>query len=68
MLVASEHSSCTRAGVIRDVGAYCVSMWSRYCSRGMPPIIGVDGEAFRILRASETPQDIVDFWSGRPVP
>jgi diaminopimelate decarboxylase len=51
--------------LIRDVGAYSVSMWSRYCSRGMPPIVGVDGDGvFRTLRAGEAPEDVVAFWTG----
>ena len=26
--------------VIRDTGAYTLSMWSRHCSRGIPPVLG----------------------------
>jgi len=51
--------------VIRDVGAYTVSMWSRHCSRGIPPIIGYSPaqiDSVRILRRAETPSDIVRFW------
>ena len=49
---------------IRDTGAYTVSMWSRYCSRGMPKIVGYQSEshAFRVLRRRETPADITRFW------
>jgi diaminopimelate decarboxylase len=52
--------------VIRDVGAYTLSMWSRHCSRGIPAVIGYDpqgGESCRVLRRAETPEDVVRFWS-----
>jgi diaminopimelate decarboxylase len=56
--------------VIHDVGAYTVSMWSRHCSRGMPPIVGyrVRGSdvELSILRRGETPEDVVRFWSEDP--
>ena len=51
--------------VIRDVGAYTLSLWSRHCSRGIPTIAGYDpGQAdpVCILRRAETPSDIVRFW------
>ena len=51
--------------VIRDVGAYTLSMWSRHCSRGIPAVIGYDperGDSLRVLRARETPADLVRFW------
>lgn len=47
---------------IRDCGAYTVSMWSRHCSRGLPPTIGYDREGARLLHAGETPEDVVAFW------
>ncbi len=52
--------------VIRDTGAYTMGMWSRHCSRGMPAMLGYEHtkpEQLRPLRARETPQDIVAFWS-----
>lgn len=49
--------------VIHDVGAYTLSMWSRYCSRPIPEVLGGDGEGYRVLRARESVQDVVDFWS-----
>jgi diaminopimelate decarboxylase len=55
--------------VIRDVGAYTLSMWSRHCSRGIPAVIGYDpqrGDSLRILRRAETPADVVRFWSLPP--
>jgi diaminopimelate decarboxylase len=51
--------------VIRDVGAYTLSMWSRHCSRSMPAVIGYDPqcvEALRVLRRAETPRDVVRYW------
>jgi len=51
--------------VIRDVGAYTLSMWSRHCSRGIPAVIGCDrdrSESLRVLRPQETPADLVRFW------
>jgi len=55
--------------LIHDAGAYTLGMWSRHCSRGIPPVIGYDGGAtrddvaFRTLRKRETPEDVVAFWS-----
>jgi diaminopimelate decarboxylase len=50
--------------VIRDVGAYTLGMWSRYCSRRIPPVLGYDGsETFRVLREGEEANDLVAFWS-----
>jgi len=51
--------------VIRDVGAYTLSMWSRHCSRAIPAVLGYDPHAnqpLRILRRAETSADIVRFW------
>ncbi len=50
--------------VVRDVGAYTLSMWSRHCSRGLPPVIGVAGDDLTILKRREQPEDVVAFWSG----
>jgi diaminopimelate decarboxylase len=52
--------------VIRDVGAYTLSMWSRHCSRGIPAVLGYDPDrrdSLRVLRQAETSDDIVQFWS-----
>ncbi len=52
--------------VIRDVGAYTLSMWSRHCSRGIPAVIGYEPERLdemRVLRHAETAPDVVRFWS-----
>ena len=53
--------------LIRDVGAYTLSMWSRHCSRGLPPVWGVRGGELECLLAGESPDDVVAFWS-RGVP
>jgi diaminopimelate decarboxylase len=55
--------------VIRDVGAYTLGMWSRHCSRGIPPVLGYDptsANRVNILRRGETPADIVRFWGVDP--
>lgn len=52
--------------VIRDTGAYTLSMWSHHCSRAIPAVIGLDEESespFRILRQAEAPSSVVRFWS-----
>lgn len=52
--------------VIRDVGGYTIGMWSRHCSRGMPPVLGLSelDQAPVVLRAKESAADIVRFWRG----
>jgi diaminopimelate decarboxylase len=57
--------------VVHDVGAYTVGMWSRHCSRGIPLVLGhrrsPTGEIrFDVLRARESPEDVVRFWSADP--
>jgi diaminopimelate decarboxylase len=49
--------------VVHDCGAYTLGMWSRYCSRTMPAVLGFDNGLIRVLRPRETVQDIVEFWS-----
>jgi diaminopimelate decarboxylase len=50
--------------VIRDVGAYTFSMWSRYNSRQMPKIIGYlnNGKSFKVLRYRESTEKVRKFW------
>ena len=52
--------------VIRDTGAYTLSMWSRYNSRCMPKVIGYreGGQSFEILKKRESPEDVYNFWKG----
>jgi diaminopimelate decarboxylase len=52
--------------LIRDTGAYAVGMWSRYCSRVIPAVVGFRGSnppVFTELRRRESPTDVVRFWS-----
>ncbi len=50
--------------VIKDVGAYTLSMWSRYNSRQIPKIIGYNkSKKFLILKKREEINKIIDFWS-----
>lgn len=49
--------------VIHDTGGYTLGMWSRYCSREIPQVVGWTGRGWKVLRARETPADLVGFWS-----
>ncbi len=49
--------------LIRDVGAYSLSMWSRHCNRAMPLVLGVDHGSTRVLKARETTSEVVARWS-----
>lgn len=49
--------------LIRDCGAYTLSMWSRHCNRGLPPTWGYRSDSLSLLHAGETPDDVVRFWS-----
>ncbi len=51
--------------LVRDVGAYTLSMWSRHCSRGLPPVWGLREAGLVPLYAGEAPRDVVRFWSLR---
>lgn len=52
---------------IMDTGAYTISMWSRHCSRGIPPVLGYcvedNGIRFSNLFSGESPEDVAQFWS-----
>ncbi len=50
--------------VIKDVGAYTLSMWSRYNSRQIPKVAGYisDGGEFTVLREREKISGIINFW------
>ncbi len=50
--------------LIHDVGAYTLSMWSRYNSRQIPKVIGYykNGE-FEILKQRENKASLFEFWS-----
>lgn len=49
--------------LIRDCGAYTLSMWSRHCNRGLPPTLGYRQDGVSLLHPGETPADVVRFWS-----
>jgi diaminopimelate decarboxylase len=51
--------------VIRDTGAYTLSMWSRYNSRQIPKVVGYrnDGSEMTILKEREPVERIIEFWS-----
>ncbi|MHC1702344.1 MAG: hypothetical protein AB9846_00420 [Tenuifilaceae bacterium] len=51
--------------LIHDVGAYTISMWSRYNSRQLPKVIGYDMniKKFEIQKDREELEKIYDFWS-----
>ena len=49
--------------LFHDIGAYTLSMWSRYCSRPMPRVVGYQDSRWVTVRRPETPQNLVDFWS-----
>ena len=49
--------------VMHDVGGYTLSMWSRYCSRAMPEVVGFENGSLRVLRRREQGEDLVRFWS-----
>lgn len=52
--------------VIRDTGAYTISMWSRHCSRSIPGVIGYETEPrvkFSRLFNGETPETVAEFWT-----
>jgi len=50
--------------VIRDAGAYTLSMWSRYNSRQMPLVLGYynEGSKVVIVRHREEIDEVVSFW------
>ena len=49
--------------VVRDCGAYTLSMWSRHCSRGLPKVVGWREAGRTVLKSAESPEDVVRFWS-----
>ena len=51
--------------LIHDVGAYTLSMWSRYNSRQIPKVIGYRPEenSFEIIKKRESKEDLFEFWS-----
>jgi diaminopimelate decarboxylase len=48
--------------VVHDVGAYTLAMWSRYNSRPMPAVYGLEHGVLRPLKPRETVDEVVRFW------
>lgn len=48
--------------IVLDAGAYTLSMWSRYNSRQMPKVLGLEGGKARVLKARESVERVLDFW------
>lgn len=50
--------------IIHDVGAYTLSMWSRYNSRQIPKILAYSNKSqdFEILKNKESLMDVFNFW------
>ena len=49
--------------VVHDIGAYTLGMWSRHCSRALPLVLGWRHGQLSVLKARESLQDVVRFWS-----
>ena len=47
---------------VLDVGAYTLSMWSRYNSRPAPAVWGLDGDRLVMLKPRESLDDLLRFW------
>lgn len=45
-----------------DAGAYTMAMWSRYNSRQMPVVLGLEGGRPRVLKKRETLEQVLAFW------
>lgn len=48
--------------IIRDAGAYTLSMWSRYNSRQTPAVLGLHNNTPTTLKPRESPTDTLRFW------
>lgn len=57
--------------VVRDTGAYTLSLWSRHCNRAMPMVVGYsrepEGFCFTALHHREKPIDIVKQWGNSAI-
>jgi len=50
--------------LVHDIGAYTLSMWSRYNSRQIPKVIGyASDDSYEIIKERETLNDLFEFWS-----
>ena len=51
--------------VVHDVGAYTLSMWSRYNSRQAPAVYSVEGDGpvdVTLMKPAETVDEVLRFW------
>jgi diaminopimelate decarboxylase len=48
--------------MILDAGAYTLGMWSRYNSRQMPKVLGVDGNGLVVLKERESLERVLKSW------
>lgn len=66
-VLGSVHAPPIREGHVVEidhVGAYTASMWSRHCSRRMPPVYGLDGDGtLTRLSAGESEADVLHLWA-----
>jgi len=60
--------------VVHDTGANCLSLFSRHCSRGAPPVLGYwrddsaeDGFALSVIKEGEEVDDVLSFWGADTV-
>lgn len=48
--------------IFLDAGAYTMAMWSRYNSRQMPVVLGLEEGRPRVLKERETLEQVLAFW------
>lgn len=48
--------------IVLDAGAYTYGMWSRYNSRQMPKVIGLEGGRARVIKKRESVESVLAFW------
>ncbi len=48
--------------IVRDCGAYTLSLWSRHCSRALPKVLAWSDTGVSVLKHAEGVQRVVDFW------
>ena len=49
--------------IIHDVGAYTLSMWSKYNSRQIPKVIAYTNKEFEIIKERESINETIKFWN-----
>ena len=48
--------------IVLDAGAYTLSMWSRYNSRQMPVVLGIEKGRVSVLKKRESLEQVLAFW------